>query len=158
MTNEEQDIGGAAVDRETEEIVETPLDAFRRSAGFQFMFVLHSGLEVGRAIDHLCASAEKFSAAMREWQPIETAPKDGTRLLLWCVHHNAQYADDPVEFSRWAGAVIGSWTNHNGGGWTWSGHAGTPIHWMPLPEPPKPDTNSANSTDPAHGQAYETKD
>jgi hypothetical protein len=45
---------------------EPPRDAFRRSAGFQIMFVLYSGLEVGRAIDHLCSAADTMAAALLE--------------------------------------------------------------------------------------------
>lgn len=70
------------------------------------------------------------------WQPIETAPKDGTRVLLWIVHCNAKYATSPFE-EGWIGACIGSWSEHNGGGFTWYGIYGTPTHWRPLPAPPK---------------------
>lgn len=57
-----------------------------------------------------------------EWQNIETAPKDGTRILviggLW----------DKVEIAL----ADGEW---------WSmrrkqGASGPPTHWMPLPPPP----------------------
>lgn len=42
-----------------------PIEKFRRSVGMQFGFVMYSGLEEAKAIGHICASAEKFSAAMR---------------------------------------------------------------------------------------------
>ncbi len=38
---------------------ETAMDRFRRSVGFQFGFVLYSGLDVKTAIEHICSSAEK---------------------------------------------------------------------------------------------------
>ncbi len=66
-----------------------------------------------------------------DWEGIETAPKDGTRFLLWCVHPNARF--DPVNY---AGPVIGRWIKHNGGGFTWEGHSGDVTHWQPLPQPP----------------------
>lgn len=65
-------------------------------------------------------------AALRErveWRPIETAPKDGTRLIL------ATISDGDVDSSS------GYWTDHNGGGWVrfmpWQ-----PTHWLPLPPIP----------------------
>lgn len=39
---------------------------FRNRAGFQIMFILHSGLEVGRALDHLSAAAEDLHVALKE--------------------------------------------------------------------------------------------
>lgn len=91
---------------------------------------------VTRATDALNAAAETLVRA--GWQPIETAPKDGTRILLWCVHQNAQYAKD-ARAEGWEAAVIGEWTTHNRGGWVWHGLAGKHTHWMPLPDPPTTD-------------------
>lgn len=65
------------------------------------------------------------------WQPIETAPKDGTLVLAWCVHPFRRYGGEGYE-----GPVIAHWTNHNDGGWTWYGLTGQFTHWMPLPQPP----------------------
>ena len=67
------------------------------------------------------------------WRPIEEAPKDGTPVLLWCVHPHARWATDARE---WSSAVVGQWIDHNGGGWTWHGMAGRMTHFMPLPAPP----------------------
>lgn len=70
---------------------------------------------------------------MSEWQPIETAPKDGTAILLW------GYAD---------GIFIGWWFDTKtyefgvlkrasegwSGGWKMAlGSAPKPTHWQPLP-------------------------
>jgi hypothetical protein len=68
-----------------------------------------------------------------EWRPIETAPKDGTWIVAWCVHPYASSMTQPDEY---VGPVVASWIDHNGGGWTWHGHLGNFTHWMPLPPPP----------------------
>ena len=39
---------------------------FRRSVGFQFGLVMHSGLEIDQAIEHICASALKLLKSERE--------------------------------------------------------------------------------------------
>lgn len=73
--------------------------------------------------------------ALTTWQPIETAPKDGTAILLGCT----------------GGAWIGKWLPVYGSGYRpenpWSSlmlnhdHMGEkwwrPTHWMPLLAPPK---------------------
>ena len=77
-----------------------------------------------------------------EWQPIETAPKDGTRILL--------YSPDAMEPK----CFIGYWLNDvdypDGGAWFdyWREDTGLPIdadstHWMPLPEAPNPSRESS---------------
>jgi hypothetical protein len=65
---------------------------------------------------------------MSEWQPIETAPKDGTAVLVsegrfcYCVEWNE-------EFDWWAV------DDNKLGPFRLRGSA--PTHWMPLPAPPK---------------------
>lgn len=80
-----------------------------------------------------------------EWQPIESAPKDGSEILIWredagCLlarwiapcdflHEreleNIKDADEPDWFI--ADFVSGGRLD-----------GGTPTHWMPLPAPPLP--------------------
>lgn len=66
---------------------------------------------------------------MSEWQPIETAPKDGTPVDLWC----GEYQERLVNYSR----------EDRGGGNVFyvpneSGRCvvRSATHWMPLPPPP----------------------
>lgn len=66
---------------------------------------------------------------MGEWQIIETAPKDGTGIILWGP--------------EWSTPDMGYWDVSGGYGWYSSmfGFPGIeelePTHWMPIPEPPK---------------------
>lgn len=66
---------------------------------------------------------------MTDWQPIETAPKDGTRVDLWVT-------DRRVADSWWSLSHNG-WIDPQGG---WDGEydrlEGEPSHWMPPPPPP----------------------
>ena len=61
---------------------------------------------------------------MADWQPIETAPKDGTDILVFCRDTQEQ--------------MVAFWR----GGWQFAVHPNgrvfcSPSDWMPLPEPPE---------------------
>jgi hypothetical protein len=70
---------------------------------------------------------------MSDWLPIETAPKDGTAVLLW-LPDGFWLNDENV--------VTGFWSEDD---WYFSDTDSHPIgafgkavtHWMPLPEPPQ---------------------
>jgi hypothetical protein len=56
-----------------------------------------------------------------EWQPIKTAPKDGTKILT---------------YQEWASYTI-SYFDPKWGNWVGASSARyDPTHWMPLPKPP----------------------
>lgn len=69
---------------------------------------------------------------MSEWQPIETAPKDGSRILGWAKSKNGSddlrlvifWDQTSPEGARWIVAFNAFWHFE-------------PTHWMPLPEPPE---------------------
>jgi hypothetical protein len=63
--------------------------------------------------------------AIPEWQPIETAPKDGT-FLVWL--------SEPMCGSRVHAARYHPNVNTIGNGFLFD--APQPIYWMPLPKPP----------------------
>jgi hypothetical protein len=59
------------------------------------------------------------------WQPIETAPKDGTRVLAW---------------DGWSVQTLEYWDGNEEWGQVGDSDRLTvsyPTHWMPLPSPPK---------------------
>ena len=60
---------------------------------------------------------------MKVWKPIETAPKDGRRVLLW---------RDGNPLGEWP--FMGFWNDY----WVIyiDGQTIDPTHWMPLPDPP----------------------
>lgn len=65
------------------------------------------------------------------WQPIETAPKDGSRFLGW-----------PCHFDDGTRAAVTRWYEHPSvSGWITpeldcGDYEFSPTHWMPLPDPP----------------------
>lgn len=85
---------------------------------------------------------------MQEWQPIETAPNDGTEVLAYWP---AVELDEEGELTdRKTGQGFIGVAAQTGGGWyepealnaagdffgdDWS-YAPEPTHWMPLPKPP----------------------
>lgn len=66
--------------------------------------------------------------ALKTWRTIDSAPKDGTDILVWKPHHLV---------------VIARWTGHGyiGGPCWFSAYYSAPMpdaptHWMPMPQPP----------------------
>lgn len=109
---------------------------------------------------------------MNGWQPIETAPKDGTIVLLWCKPIDRLYASPEAAKNLCIGYHGDSGSIHANEGWrsvesreeVWGyGSEMTgpmteteclhvePTHWMPLPPPPGtrriPDCNDPDNRD-----------
>lgn len=71
---------------------------------------------------------------MSEWQPIDTAPRDGTDILLFCRFDGR----DEIKIAKWSDEQT-----YEGpfGQFRWKESEGLiaeriPTHWMPLPVPP----------------------
>lgn len=63
------------------------------------------------------------------WRIIETAPKDGTPILIWGNHKGDEHLT--------SGAIVGCWNvMTDAGGWRAYGDF-VPTHWSPLPPPPQ---------------------
>ncbi len=60
---------------------------------------------------------------INSWQPIETAPKDGSRILL----------------ATPTGKISGGMWSLQYRVWSWPYVMVEPTHWMPIPEPPIPE-------------------
>jgi len=77
-----------------------------------------------------------------EWQPIETAPKDGTYIILYQPKTLTTY--DVIKIGAW---VNGLYKDETKKGWLVSFYCDDycdnyglfikPTHWMPIPKKPK---------------------
>jgi len=77
-----------------------------------------------------------------EWQPIETAPKDGSEILLCCVDEECglgaiflcqwQAEDDAPNW--WIHIARDLWDDAED---LWLSTEWSPTHWVPLPSPPQ---------------------
>ena len=90
-------------------------------------------LAMNQSLDLLREENERLrnDAELSEWQPIETAPKDGTDILVMTgeTMHVVRWINIHGDFDYWAV------DDNKHGPFTLRGKA--PTHWMPLPEPPK---------------------
>ena len=98
-----------------EEAVEAAMEATHHAMPFEYMDAA------------LTAALPVIERA--KWQPIETAPKDGTSILLFASDY------PPLSYMG-----VGQWAFADPDlgfveGWFWP-FAIRPTHWMPLPVPP----------------------
>ena len=76
---------------------------------------------------------------MSDWKPIESAPKDGTQVLI--TGGTAEVCDYQATFVGAVGIAFWDVTRDHWHGNEANAHdefyVHKPTHWMPLPEPPK---------------------
>ena len=72
--------------------------------------------------EHVCTTVE--TQPLQEWRPIETAPKDGTDILVWWPYWANRAISAYFEYGLW----------HSGDAASEMGEG--PLCWMPLPQPP----------------------
>jgi hypothetical protein len=76
---------------------------------------------------------------MSEWQPIETAPRDGKEVFIWgsaeiSPHSRPHIGSEDVERAYWD-SQLDTWVVSSA---QVDGlYVPAPTHWQPLPEPPK---------------------
>ncbi len=75
----------------------------------------------GRFAQNMRAALE--AAERAAWQPIETAPKDGSRILLRAMSQHVGWWEDENDW--WATGL--------------DSYVRNPTHWRPLPAPPGAD-------------------
>ncbi|MBP5100411.1 hypothetical protein [Pseudomonas protegens] len=87
-----------------------------------------------------------YTRPAEQWQPIETAPKDGTEIILrkgdritagaWI-----EWSNSAAEFHATTGVYLGDVEYESGADWSsWDGGFSRddwPTHWQPLPTPPQ---------------------
>jgi hypothetical protein len=69
---------------------------------------------------------------MSEWQPIETAPKDGTKIIAFHIWSRHIQMMTIAHWGRPGAYNAPCWISQGG-----TNHIDQPTHWMPLPEPPQ---------------------
>ena len=97
-----------------------PLTQERIKALANWLREVKSDNQAARLKIHEAADALDAALKEREWQPIETAPKDGTPFIVWWP---GGYADTMASWREYLG-FIGFGEPHA-------------THWQPLPAPPK---------------------
>ena len=82
-----------------------------------------------KTIDHLNERGLLNGAG---WEPIKTAPKDGTYILLYRPAEDGRHKDAVREGKYHRYGISDTWRVRSGGNWD----IDAPTHWMPLPPPP----------------------
>lgn len=99
-----------------------------------------SGLSSSHA--HRTAFSAGWNAAQQKWQPIETAPKDGSMFLVWVNatkfgedDEGRQFEQDcsQVDFAEWRTEGDIGWVNYFAHPFADQEYV---THWMPLPAAP----------------------
>lgn len=97
--------------------------------------ILHEALTLASGAEQLRKKNEELKAKLDKlkWQPIETAPKDGTRIIVKAKY----FTDDkPVYIAQ-------NWRDTFNGTDDWKGESSVgqidlqPVEWMPLPDAPE---------------------
>lgn len=76
-------------------------------------------------------ASDRWNSRAPQWQPIETAPKDGRPVLVTASHITGPNGE-PVVWAAVFVQKLGRWVS------TWDGEPlNDATHWQPLPAPPE---------------------
>lgn len=101
-----------------------------------FLMQCESCFSEGPEADSVPNALEKWNRRVSPWQPIETAPKNGQIIDIWCrvpeIHGESydRIADCWYSAGRW-------WGYDENGNDICRLKMNSVTHWMPLPEPPE---------------------
>lgn len=79
------------------------------------------------------------------WQPIETAPKDGTEFQAWVLTMGNGFWEPRCRFDENECFQIWDRVDYDTDGWAVYPNL-DPTHWMPFPDPPEPTTSVASGS------------
>jgi len=100
-------------------------DAVTKGDKGSHQFTMRIPAEVDRDADIVLDEAARRLKQIPQWRPIEEAPKDGTRILVFRKKETG-YENQIIGIDYW-----------NRPGWMKSRLRMPPTHWMPLPSPPE---------------------
>lgn len=72
-----------------------------------------------------------------DWQPIETAPKDGTSILVGCNYYRYGKSQVTLVWHDRGMWIEGSYWDNEEEEYVAAQCEFKPSHWMPLPDPPQ---------------------
>jgi hypothetical protein len=77
---------------------------------------------------------------MNKWKPIETAPKDGTSVLVFPgIWNNKNISIAKFDNDKYARKPKPYWSRDDDMNRVTNSRNNPPTHWMPLPDPPTTD-------------------
>ena len=91
---------------------------------------------VAWCLDHAKQATPTDEAASQGWQPIETAPKDETRILLWSTMFGGRAIGGRWNTDRYAKRPRPFWDTDGQLGGKDAHRVRHATHWQPLPETP----------------------
>jgi hypothetical protein len=133
----ERDEARALSAQESKPVAWEPVGTVDNLSGYVRWKILPGDMSSGTVLYRAATSVSAQDASTKDgWKPIETAPKDDTRVLI--LDHGIQFiAKWSNEADHGHALVAPGWQIHYCHEDLWYCTAtATPTHWQPLPEPP----------------------